>query len=38
MLILCSGITGVQPAPLVEENKFKQLCYSLFGKQTGALL
>lgn len=33
MLILCSGITGFQPAPLIEENEFKQLCYSLFGKK-----
>lgn len=30
MLILCSGITGFLPAPSVEENKFKQICYSLF--------
>jgi hypothetical protein len=33
MLILCSGITGFQPAPLVNENKFKQICYSLFGSK-----
>ena len=33
MLILCSGITGFQPAPSVKENKFKLICYSLFGSK-----
>lgn len=33
MLILRSGITGFQPAPSVKENKFKQICYSLFGSK-----
>lgn len=33
MLILSSGITGFQPAPSVKENKFKQLCYSIFGSR-----
>ena len=33
MLILRSGITGFLPAPSVKENKFKQICYSLFGSK-----
>lgn len=33
MLILCSGITGFQPAPSVDESEFKQICYSLFGSK-----
>lgn len=33
MLILCSGITGFQPAPAIDKNQFKQICYSTFGNQ-----
>lgn len=33
MLILCSGITGFQPAPSVKENKFKQICFNSFGSK-----
>ncbi|WP_102348574.1 hypothetical protein [Bacillus sp. Marseille-P3661] len=33
MLILQSGITGFQPAPTIEENVFKQICFSLFGSK-----
>lgn len=33
MIILCSGITGFQPAPTVKENNFKQICYKTLGSK-----
>ncbi len=33
MFILRSGITGFQPAPSVDKKQFKQICYSIFGKE-----
>ena len=31
MLLLCSGITGFQPAPTIEKSEFQHICYSLYG-------
>ena len=33
MLILRAGITGFQPAPSVNENKFKQICFNSLGSK-----